>query len=66
MIVKSVKCDKCGKTKGETNHWWELSRVMGNRILIGRLSTDPVDSCAHLCSESCLLQTISSKLEALK
>ena len=24
MRIETFKCDVCGVTKGETNHWWQL------------------------------------------
>lgn len=26
MILESIKCDKCGKLKGENNHWYAVDQ----------------------------------------
>ncbi len=67
-----VKCDRCGKHKGPTNHWYAvvLSPLNAGCIEVYPNRADaPTSDAKHqsdFCGEECLIAFISSKLTEKK
>lgn len=64
----SYRCDECGRTKGESNHWFRLFRVPGPRVTIVPWDLPKRDERAeekHLCGMACAMKAITKELEAM-
>jgi hypothetical protein len=66
----SFSCDICGKTKGESNHWWMASAgppvCSEEQESADRFTLLPwsAESCCspdlhHLCGQSCAMQALA-------
>ncbi len=71
MIVQAVKCDVCGKLKGETNHWLKVSPSV-SRLDGGLMfSKDPdfqsggLTQIEDICGQECAHKRLSAWLESL-
>lgn len=62
--LTQYRCDGCGATKGETNHWWKLGLVAGVRLIVlaweehyGGEGDFHLEY--HLCGHACVLKKVS-------
>jgi len=60
----TIICDKCGKTKGESNHWWTVIRDSDVSFTVW---TGVIDAPGgkDICGETCLTAYISGLLAEL-
>jgi len=63
-----VRCDECGRIKGEANHWHQigLTQALGKdgsiSLLLGAMHYD-VDEVHDLCGEACFYKHIGKLLK---
>lgn len=57
MRHESVSCDRCGKIKGEANHWLKGATIYGGYLLADAESLDPPEGLMieDFCSQQCAL-----------
>lgn len=62
--VTTVKCDACGKVKGESNRWFQLAASALDRRVLISMSGD-LEACLDLCGEQCLHKAIGEAVKQL-
>ncbi len=67
MNFSGVKCDECGRLKGEANHWHQIGIIRSESgstwIELGTLMGSPIGAEKHysihdLCGEQCFVKHI--------
>lgn len=71
MEFPAIKCDLCGRQKGETNHW--LTALISDVAEMPAIVFGPIDIPAagdgstlqHICSHACAMKRFSQWLGTL-
>lgn len=63
-VALQIKCDGCGKIKGETNHWYAINKVE-NKLVIMPYTENRAKRYPVLCGQECLVKSISEALPSL-
>jgi len=66
-IMRIIKCNHCGKIKGETNHWWKISagpKQLGFMIWQSDTYLDhQPENLKDVCGASCAQAKLSEFLQ---
>jgi hypothetical protein len=57
MKIENYKCDVCGATKGEANHWWVIAITQHEFYLYGWHKNTRPDF--HVCGQACASKKLS-------
>lgn len=63
---RPVVCDGCGKTKGETNHWWTVTTTsLEICILSGSTDENAALLPKDFCGQKCMMAYVSKRVGEL-
>lgn len=72
MRNSSVMCDRCGKVKGEANHWLKGAQMCGGYLLADAEAFDPPTEklserlvIEDFCSDQCALAQLAGHLRTV-
>lgn len=60
MIITEVRCDRCHKSKMQTNHWFMVAPDDNEQpaLLLVPFSDNQTLNVRHLCGEKCVLAEV--------
>jgi hypothetical protein len=62
-IVNTIKCDICGRIKGETNHWLKMSNNSSRFTVIVPIATVEYLAMLDICSHECAVKAFQAWLD---
>jgi len=70
MVKAIYTCDGCGRTKGDTNHWYGVEEMGSRSTLHPTLRIVSFDDSGrdmeHICSDDCLTKRLAQFSDTLR